>query len=94
MASGETLLERMRQSRVGYSDRDFFRLLEYYGYELDRHARHGAIYRHAELRGHPNPNVRQLMIPKGNSLPAYVAGKVIASIDVLEQQRRGASHAE
>lgn len=85
MPSGEELLERMRRTKTGHADRDFFRVLEYYGYNLARHARHGAIYRHPRLAQHPDPNVRQLMIPKGRSLPDYVAGKVVASIDALMQ---------
>lgn len=83
MASGDTMLVRMRASSAGWADGDFYRVLDYHGYQLVRHARHGAIFRHPVLDSHPDPKVRQIMIPKGRELPGYVTGKVLASVDAL-----------
>ena len=88
MASGEALLEKMRASAQGYGQSDFFRVLEYYGFTRVRPARHGAIYRHPALAAHPDPSVRQLMIPTGTDLPGYVARKVVRAVDALLELRK------
>lgn len=91
MASGKELFDRMRRTKTGYGDRDFHRVLLYYGFTLSRRARHGAIFRHPDLSNHENPRVRQVMIPTGRSLPAYVAGKVVACIEALLDHKEGDS---
>ncbi|HEV2131996.1 MAG TPA: hypothetical protein VGR27_12870 [Longimicrobiaceae bacterium] len=87
MARGPKLLEDMRRSKSGWGESDFFSILEYYGYELERQARHGSFYRHPLLASHPDIEVRrnraQIVIPKGRQLREYVAEKVVASIDTL-----------
>lgn len=85
MASGETLLAKMRASDVGHGQGDFSRVLEYYGFVNVRPARHGLIYRHPDLAQHADPSVRQLMIPTGRDLPGYVAKKVVRAVDALEE---------
>lgn len=87
MASGEKLLERMRASQTDHGQSDFFRVLEYYGFQHVRSARHGAIYRHPDLSDHADPSIRQLMIPNGTNLPPYVARKVVKAIDALAEAR-------
>jgi hypothetical protein len=93
MASGEGLLRKVRESQSGHSQEDFCRLLEYYGYELQRHAKHGAIYRHADLASHADPEVRRehanIMVPKGDALRPYVARKVLAPLDILFGLKKG-----
>lgn len=89
MASGDELLARMLQTPSGWNDRDFHRVLEYYGYALVRHARHGAIFRHPDLASHPDQSVRQLMIPSGRELPRYVARKVVKSVQALLELQNG-----
>ena len=88
MASGETLLERIRATHAGHSTQDFCRLLEYFGYEHVRDGRHGPIFRHPLLARHPSPDVRMrlamLQIPRGRALRPYVARKVLSSIDALK----------
>jgi len=87
MASGEELLDKIRESHSGHKQGDFRRLLESYGFVFLRHARHGAIFRHPELTEHPDLDVRKslahVMVPKGDDLRPYVARKVLASIDAL-----------
>lgn len=88
MASGEALLAKMRASGVGHGQSDFCRVLEYYGFINVRPARHGLIYRHPDLAQHPDPSVRQLMIPTGRDLPRYVAQKVVRAVDALDEGKK------
>jgi hypothetical protein len=91
MASGEELLARIRASHAGHATDDFQRLLEHYGYEHVRDGRHGPIFRHPELAAHPDQRVRMehasVQIPRGRDLRAYVARKILASVDVLLKHR-------
>lgn len=81
----------MRRSPAGHSQRDFCTVLEYYGYTLVRHVRHGAMYRHPELAAHSDVEVRRslarVVVPKGDELKDYVAEEVIASVDFLLSTR-------
>ena len=92
MGRPETLLAAMRRTRTGWSQEDFCRVLEHFGFLLVRHVRHGAMYRHPLLSAHPDLAVRQQMaqvvIPKGTSLRDYVAEEVVARIDLLTEYRR------
>jgi hypothetical protein len=86
MASGPKLLERMRRTRSGHPERDFFSVLRYYKYDKVREANHGSIWRHEILAKHPDPQIRNLarvMIPKGSETKTYVAEQVVASVDAL-----------
>jgi hypothetical protein len=86
MASGPKLLDRIRRTRSGHSERDFFSVLRYYGYQKVREANHGSIWRHDTLASHPDPAVRSLsrvMIPKGSETKTYVAEQVVTSVDTL-----------
>jgi hypothetical protein len=90
MVSAAKLLDALYRTRTGWSDADFFRVLEYYGFTLERQARHGAFYRHADLAGHPDLETRRLarvLIPKGRELHAYVADEVIAAIEAVRALR-------
>lgn len=98
MASGETLLERLRASQAGHSQRDICSVLEYYGFEFQRPAKHGALYRHPELAEHPDIEVRKkyshVIVPKGDDLLPYVARKVLGSLDALFSMREEKADAE
>lgn len=87
MARGPKILERIRRSKAGVSERDIFSVLEYYGYELVRQVQHGAMYRHPDLARHPELEVRrslaQVIVPKGSPVKEYVAEQVLASVDAL-----------
>jgi hypothetical protein len=83
MASGEALFEKIKATPHGHGQGDFFRVLAYYGFRHVRDARHGGIFRHDQLSDHPDPSVRQLMIPRGTDLPPYVARKVVRAIEAL-----------
>ena len=80
-------ISKLYETEAGYSQRDLQGILEYYGYQLDRHARHGALYVHPELRGHPDRTVRmtyaRVLVPKGQDLPRYAARDVKASVEAL-----------
>lgn len=93
MASGAKLLKRMARSKSGWSASDFRRVLEHFGYEFQRHANHGFLYRHEELaEEHPDKEVRMehayVLIPRGNELREYVTEEVIASIQALMAFRK------
>lgn len=89
MASGASLLERMKATPYGYGGSDFFRVLEYYGFRRVRGTRHGVIFRHPALSAHPDPSVRQLLIPNGTDLPDYVTRKVVRAIAALLETQGG-----
>lgn len=64
------------------------RLLEHYGYELERHANHGHLYRHRVLaEEHPELAVRKrhayVLVPRGNELREYAVREAVDSIDAL-----------
>lgn len=90
-------LERMRATKSGWGESDFFGVLEYYGYDRVRQVRHGTMYRHRDLAKHPDLHVRrnlaQVIIPKGRQLKEYVAEDVIASVDALFALRKEESDA-
>lgn len=90
--SGAKDLEKMRRTKAGWGESDFFRVLEYYDYDLVRQVRHGTMYRHKELAEHPDLYVRQnlarVIIPKGRQLKEFVAEEVIASVDALLALRK------
>jgi hypothetical protein len=95
MSSGPKLLEQMRATKAGWAERDFSSVLEYYGCEVQRHARHGAIFRHPLLASHPDLEVRRdfayVMIPKSRSSKEYVAENLIRSVDALLAYTQGRS---
>jgi predicted RNA binding protein YcfA (HicA-like mRNA interferase family) len=98
MGKGKSRLEAMRRSASGWSQEDFMRVLEAHGFELVRHVRHGAFYRHPVLARHPDAAIRsqmaQVVIPKGNSLRDYVAEEVIKRIDLLAVTEPGGDDGE
>lgn len=97
MASAPKLKEQMRVSPAEWAERDFFSVLEYYGFERVRQVRHGTMYRHAELASHPDQAVRMrfahIVIPKSRSSKAYVAENVVAAVDQLEKWREERANA-
>jgi hypothetical protein len=55
MVGAAKMLDALYRTRTGWSDADFFRVLEYYGFVLERQARHGAFYYSEELSAPSGP---------------------------------------
>ena len=93
MAKGKALSGRLETTDAGSSQNDRASILLHHGYEFDRNARHGAIYKHPELVAHPDETVRRrfatVMIPAGNDLPPYAARAVRASVHALVEYEEG-----
>lgn len=88
MTEREDTLRRLRQNKTGWTADELCRALERFGYEFERMARHGHLYRHPILaEEHPDLETRKkhayVLVPRGNELRRYAAEDVLASIEVL-----------
>lgn len=93
MAKGRGLAERLETTDAGFSQEDLASILEHYGYEFARNARHGAVYKHPSLLLHPDEAVRRkfarVMIPAGKELLPYAARAVRESVHALLEYEEG-----
>jgi hypothetical protein len=93
MGRGKAPIDRLEATESGYSQGDLMSILEHYGYEFVRNARHGAVYKHPDLLSHSDENVRRelarVMIPVGKDLPRYAAREVRKSIVALLDYQKG-----
>jgi hypothetical protein len=85
------MLARMRRTQAGWKDDDVVAVLEYYGYEFQRTANHGAFFRNPEIATrHPNLDMRMkyayFCVPRGE-VREYVIRELIAAIDALDEWR-------
>jgi hypothetical protein len=88
MASLEDALQQLRRTLVGYSQSELGGFLEAGGYEFQREARHGRIYRHPRLASeHPDVAVRKrhayVVVQKGTDLKAGAARDVRDALEVV-----------
>ena len=89
MGGRDEALERLRNTLVGYSQDALCGFLEDGGYEFQRHARHGSMYRHPRLaRDHPDLAIRKrfayVVVQKGAQVKAAAARDVRDALEVLE----------
>lgn len=86
-SDADTPLEPLRRTALGHSQRDFSRVLEYYGFVEIRRARHGVMFRHPDLTAHPDLEVRQkrawVLIPNDCERKPYVAREVVDAVELL-----------
>ena len=77
MASGADLLEKMRRSPHGHRQRDFARMLGYYGFEANEGGSH-TMYTHELLKaGHV------VLVPRHRRVRDFVARQAVAAIDLV-----------
>lgn len=82
-------LTHLKQTLVGYGQDELCGYLEDSGYEFQRHARHGAMYRHPGLaEDHPELEIRKrwayVVVPKGSPVKAGAARNVRDAIEVVQ----------
>lgn len=88
MSSRAKTLKRLRRTKTGWSDDELCIALEQFGFEFQRMARHGYLYRHPVLaKKHPDLDVRKehayVLVPRGNEVRRYAAEQVLAAIEAL-----------
>lgn len=89
MGSLEDALEQLRRTLAGHSQEQLCSFLVDAGYELQREARHGKIYRNAKIaEQHPDVAARQryayVVVQKGRDLKPGAAASVLAALEFLE----------
>lgn len=79
-AKAGKLLERLRNTKAGWSDTDIFKLMAGHGF-LSRERNH-TVYSHPD---HPDLH---LVVPSGNDLPKVYASKAEKLIDILLDRQK------
>lgn len=95
MSGEHPLLARMRNTQAGWKDDQIIAVLEYYGYQYQRDARHGPFYRHPEIADH-HPDLETRMeyayfeVPRGE-VKEYKVRNLLAAVEVVVALRRGST---
>ena len=84
-------VDRLRATKAGYSQGDLVAILEHYGFEFVKEAKHGLVYEHPELANAGARNEASIMIPRGKELRKVYAGDVLKAVEALLAHKRGRS---
>ena len=63
-------------------------ILEHYGFEFVKEARHGLVYEHPELADAGARNEASIMISRGKELRRVYAGDVLKAVEALLAHRK------
>lgn len=80
-------VEQLRSTKAGYSQADLVAILESYGFEFVRDAKHGLVYENAELANAGASKEASIMIPRGRELRKVYAADVLKSVEAVLAHR-------
>ena len=81
-------IQPLRETKTGSSTSHVGSMVEHYGFECVRAAKHGLVYEHPELHDAGLHDVASIMIPKGRELRKCYATDVLKAVEAVVAHRK------